>query len=318
MSYKSVYVWPNPAFPFRLYFESDKLRIFIIENLQHNYTWIKQYKRHFKETDRFIVIVGSHWSEYLIKNASDMFDYLSLDRDKFFVLFNDHRDQDLFEKWGFKGQLINQNAWLDYNQVMDVDITSEKKFDAIYVGRLIAVKRHELAVNVKNLALVSGPLHGNTSQVVIPEHIYRNTEPLPPVEVKRKINESYCGLLLSDKEGACFSSSEYLLCGIPVVSTHSEGGRDVWYSSYNSKVVDADPSSIADAVEYFKNNPRDPFKIRNEHISKSMYFRNKFIAYLGDLFSDMGVKIDSRKYFEENYFHKMRTSYAPVFEDIFK
>ena len=76
MSYKSVYVWPNPAIPFRLYFDSPECRIFIIENLQHNYEWIKQYHKKFKESDYFFVILGSHWSAYLLNNANDMFEYL--------------------------------------------------------------------------------------------------------------------------------------------------------------------------------------------------------------------------------------------------
>ncbi len=315
--YKSVYVWPNSAFPFRVYFTSEKLRIFIIENLQHNYEWIKEYKGRFRDTDRFVVILGSHWSDFLIKNASDMFDFLSLDRSQFFILFNDNRDRSLFESWGFNGELINQNSWLDFNKVMNVESSAIKNYDAIYVGRLIEVKRHYLASKVSNLALVAGPLHGNNTQVKVPNHSYWNKEPLPPALVKDKINESHCGLILSAAEGACFSSSEYLLCGVPVVSTHSEGGRDVWYTEYNSRIVNDDPQSVLEAVEFFKSTDVDPYRIRNEHIALSQSFRNRFIFYIGSLFSEMGIDIDSRVYFEENYFHKMRTSHSPKFDKIF-
>ena len=46
------------------------------------------------------------------------------------------------------------------------------------------------------------------------------------------------GGVFSEEEGACWASSEYLLCGLPVVSTHSRGGRDVWYSGHNSLIVE--------------------------------------------------------------------------------
>lgn len=48
-----------------------------------------------------------------------------------------------------------------------------------------------------------------------------------------KINEIYgqsrCGLILSAEEGACFAAMEYLLCGLPVVTTPNIGGRDEFF-----------------------------------------------------------------------------------------
>ena len=53
MSYKSYYVWPNEAFPFRVYLESKNLRIFIIENLQHNFDWLSAYRNRISKRDFF-------------------------------------------------------------------------------------------------------------------------------------------------------------------------------------------------------------------------------------------------------------------------
>jgi glycosyltransferase involved in cell wall biosynthesis len=318
MSYKSAYVWPNLAFPFRVYFESEKLRIFIIENLQHNFEWIQEYKDRFRSTDYFIVILGSHWSKYLLDNALDMFEYLSLDKSNFYILFNDERDKELFAKSGFAGDVINQNAWLDYNLSMKIIHGEEKFYDAIYVGRLIAVKRHYLASKVNNMALISGRLYGNNVETEAPPFIYRNEDPLSPDDVCKKINQSHCGLILSAKEGACFASSEYLLCGVPVVSTRSEGGRSIWYDEYNSIECADDEDEIESAVNFFKMNPRDPQIIRERHIAKANYFRAKFTLKLAELFVTHNVVgIDPYKYFSENFTHKLRKSYKPNFDEIF-
>lgn len=319
MSYKSVYTWPNEAFPFRIYFESENLRIFIIENLQHNYNWLEVYKLKIKPTDVFFVILGSHWSEFLLKNANDMFDHLGLDRQQFYIFYNDSRDEKLFTNSGFKGDELNQNAWLDFKNPMNVMPETKKVYDSIYVGRLIPVKRHYLANNVSNLALVTGQLYGKNIEQEAPPHIYRNTTQLTPIEVCEKINQAHCGLILSDKEGACFASSEYLLCGIPVVSTPSEGGRAVWYDDYNSLISEPNEEALREAVEFFVSNPRDPKIIRERHITKANFYRAKFVLKLAELFVEYKVTaIDPQKYFEDNYFHKLRKSYKPNFQEIFK
>jgi len=318
MAYKSFYVWPNKAFPFRVYLETPNLRIFLIENLQHNFEWLSAYRHKIRKTDIFFVILGSHWNEGLLGNAMGMFEYLNLDKEQFFIMFNDERDEKLFKDTGLNGKIINQNAWLDYNLSMNVIPNSEKRFDALYVGRLIKVKRHFLANKVNNLALITGILYGNNIEEKEPPHIYRNEAQLSSAEVCKKINESHCGLILSAKEGACFASSEYLLCGVPVVSTKSEGGRAIWYDDYNSVVCDDDQDKIKDAVQFFVDTPRDPEIIRGRHINKSNNFRSQFVSVLADFFEKHDViGIEPMSYFSENYFHKMRTSYKPNFEEIF-
>jgi glycosyltransferase involved in cell wall biosynthesis len=317
MSYKSSYTWPNPAFPFRIYFSDENIRVFIIENIHHNWEWMREWSHKFRPNDFFFVYCGWYYSREFAQEAEAMFNALSLDKSKFHIMFNSPHEMENFSEYNFQGDVINHNAWLDENLVMrplDVD----KQYDAIYVGRRSAFKRHMLAENVENLALIAGINHGNAVSPV-PQHKYLNEVPLTPEEVCLKINESRCGLILSEKEGACFSSSEYLLCGIPVVSTKSYGGRDVWYNSYNSIVCDPDPFQIAEAVEYFKNEPRNPQIIREIHIEQAHRYRKKFIDKLADLFDEYGVEnVDAEAYFKENFFHKMRRSYKPDFEEIFK
>ena len=317
-SFKPSYVWPNPAFPFRVYYESTDLRIFIIENIQHNWEWMSVYASSFRETDYFFVYCGWYHSESFAKEADEIFSSLGLDRTKFFFLFNSGSELENFSPYGFCGEIINQNAWLDENLVMKPLDGVEKKYDAIYVGRFSAFKRHYLAANVDNLALVAGNNHGNKVVEDIPAYAFRNEAPLSPDEVCAKINESRCGLILSAEEGACFASSEYLLCGIPVVSTPSEGGRDVWYDGYNSIVCDAHADSVAEAVKFFVENPRDPELIRSAYLAKARFYRYKFIAKLAEIFHQHGqYDVDAYKFFHETFMHKLRRSYRPNFDEIF-
>ncbi|WOD06174.1 hypothetical protein [Marinomonas sp. GJ51-6] len=315
--YKPSYVWPNPAFPFRTYFESKGLRIFIIENIQHNWLWLKDYHGYFKPTDYFFVYCGWYHSEHFAKEADVIFNELGLRKDNFYFMYNQPSEGENFSAKGFKGELLNQNCWLDENLVMK-PLDLPKQYDAIYVGRFSAFKRHYLAEKVSNLALVAGNNHGNKVADGIPDHIYLNEAPLKPNQVCEKINQARCGLILSELEGACFASSEYLLCGIPVVSTVEKGGRSAWYDDYNSITCEANSDSVAEAVQFFVENPRDPNIIRERHIAKANYFRAKFVLKFAELLDKHGIiGVDPFLYFKEHYIHKLRNSQKPDFNKIF-
>lgn len=314
--FKPSYLWPNPAFPFREYFTHEKLRIFIIENVPHNWEWLREYSMRIRTSDHFFVYCGWNHTEWFADQASKTLDSLHLDKKRFIYLFNSKHEMEVFTSRGFHGVFVNHNAWIDELLVMK-SMPTQKVYDAVYVGRRSAFKRHMLAAKVPNLAIVSGLNHGN-DVAPIPDTVYVNSKPLLPDEVCEKINQSYCGLILSAEEGACFASSEYLLCGAPVVSTHSRGGRDAWYDDYNSKVCDPDPDQIADAVAYFKANPRDPELIRANHVQEARRHRLRFIEAFERVLHQHGVRgLDVHRYFYENYFHKMRKSIKPDFETIF-
>ena len=60
---------------------------------------------------------------------------------------------------------------------------------------------------------------------------YRN---LDAAELCHWLNRSRTGLCLSEREGAMFASIEYLLCGLPIVTTPSIGGRHVFFEADTS------------------------------------------------------------------------------------
>lgn len=305
MTFKPFYVWPNLHIPFRHYFQSQELNIFIIENIVHNFNWLNQYKDKINDSNFFFVYCGWFMDHHHAEHYDEMFNYLKLNKSNFYFMFNSEQEKTFLQEKGFIGDLINHNCWLDEN-IIKCD-TAEKIYDAILVSRQTEFKRHYLAKKVSNLALVAGGENYGSSPLSypLPPHVYNNQKPLSIPDVCHKISQSYCGLMLSAEEGACFSSSEYLLCGIPVVSTKSLGGRDFWYNNYNSIICEDNEDVIAEAVAFFRENHRDPMKIRTDHILLAKRQRGKFISVLESLFDKHNLQIDAKSYFDQNYSHKL-------------
>jgi glycosyltransferase involved in cell wall biosynthesis len=102
------------------------------------------------------------------------------------------------------------------------------------------------------------------------------------------LNSALCGGIFSFEEGSCFASSEYLLCGLPVISTESVGGRHIWYNKENSIICEPNKEGALVAFNELKNNISffDKYKIRENHINKMDYFRNILTDYVKDLIED--------------------------------
>lgn len=194
-------------------------------------------------------------------------------------------DYDVYEDrlaHGLQAIYINQNAFVDEN-INYVIHGAAKKYDAIYNGRFVPMKRHYLARKVGkevDLALLVGRHTPQFQQIPddeVPQHVYMNPSHVMRETVNKLNNASRVGLILSEVEGGCFASSEYLLAGIPVVSTPSRGGRAFWYDDYNSIVCEPTEEAVRDAVLTLLNEPRDPYRIREGHLRKMFAHRQKYV-----------------------------------------
>jgi glycosyltransferase involved in cell wall biosynthesis len=166
-------------------------------------------------------------------------------------------------------------------------IDEPKIYDAIYTAQFKPFKRLELAKNIEKLSIIS---YGGDLHTFCPElkHADFNREFLSREELARKYNQSYVGLCLSAVEGAMFASCEYLLCGIPVVSTPSKGGRDEFFTKENCIIVPPEPEAVAQAVEKWKQLVPDPHQIREQTLKKFYDIRRDYCVYIAKLIEQGG------------------------------
>jgi glycosyltransferase involved in cell wall biosynthesis len=314
-TFKPWYTWPNKSIHFKQWYTSSNCRIFLIENITHNWDWLSKYAEKIRTTDYFFVQLGWHYHHQFVEHCEAALQALKINKDQFRIMYPDFASKGLFEYHGFKGDIINHNCFLDWNQFQVIN--KEKIYDAIYLARFAPFKRHELCAEVPNLALVAGNAWGQVNDY-IPPHTYINEKPLAVNEVSEKIAESHVGLILSEAEGACFSSSEYLLSGIPVVSTISAGGRDIWYNDYNSIVCAPNADAIRSAVAELKSRNRNPQMIRDIHVNLSKSMRQSFIKMHKEICAINGEEhFNTEEYFVNNFKHKLLDNYEPDFEGIF-
>jgi glycosyltransferase involved in cell wall biosynthesis len=160
-----------------------------------------------------------------------------------------------------------------------------KLYDAVYSAQLSPFKRLELARDIPSLRVVTyaigeteWDLHAYEPSL---RHATFNKTWLPSDEVRQAYRSARVGLALSKKEGAMFASMEYLMCGLPVVTTRNRGGRNRYFTPRNSIFTAAHPAAVARAVSAYVAQPPDPMQIREEVMT---LVRRDRLAYL-DVFS---------------------------------
>jgi len=169
------------------------------------------------------------------------------------------------------------------------------RFDAAYVARLDRMKRHELASQIGRPLFI----YGQALEEAPDEALDRLRSALPrahffnhdanggryqrasPDVIARLFAVSGVGLCLSAIEGCMRATMEYLLCGLPVVSTPSTGGRDRYLGTGYCRVVDQDdPEAIAHAVHALSSLNLDRQRVR-DHVGQVLAFdRHNFLLAL--------------------------------------
>lgn len=159
----------------------------------------------------------------------------------------------------------------------------DKRFDAIYAAQIIPFKRIGLAREIDNLYILTytqgAGERENDLYAAYPEmkHADFNRNWKNVSEKNRLFNESRVGLCLSKEEGPMLASLEYMLSGIPVVSTKSTGGRSEYYDPEYTAIVDDNPRSIKLGVENMIQRQIDPKYIREKTMMKLNKDRENYV-----------------------------------------
>ncbi len=199
-------------------------------------------------------------------------------------MVNANEEDEWRKECGVRGAQWSQNAFVNENVFASAD--AEKRYDAIHIAGMHDVKRHELAHRIRQLYVVT--YDGEDLHAYRPElsHADFNRKYLAPAEVSELINASVSGLCLSASEGAMFASMEYLMCGLPVVTTPSRGGRDEFFDAVNSILVDPEPDAVLEGVQAWKRDPPDPALIRRRVLEQVKEIREGFCGYVGALINN--------------------------------
>ncbi len=203
-----------------------------------------------------------------------------------FHLVNDFSVGRELQARGIPVVFANHNCFID-ETAFTIQPHVEKVFDLIYSARMAPFKRHELLVNARNALLVGGVVAQGDSwerfqevQQLLPQAHFTHAEEnrhLRAAEMASLMNAAHVGVCLSDVEGAMYSATEYLLCGLPVVSTPSLGGRDQWFDPRFTRIVPAEPQAVANAVQELMQQKICPDFIRNATLDRITQQRQQFI-----------------------------------------
>lgn len=168
-------------------------------------------------------------------------------------------------------------------------------FDALYDAKWTDYKRHHLAGRVQSLGLLAGPSGGvddstaaySARAMAAVTHATwlrrpwpRRSEWLSVDEVNALYNQARVGLCLSAVEGAMYASVQYLLAGLPVVTTRNLGGRDEFFDPAYTRWVDDEPDAVAAGVAELIRLDLDPWAIREATLARAATHRARFVAWM--------------------------------------
>ncbi|MFH5806811.1 glycosyltransferase [Alienimonas sp. DA493] len=205
------------------------------------------------------------WVDELLKERSDV---------KPILLAQREADAHALRKAGpFPVETANQNGLVDERLFRPG--AEEPEFDAVYTARPSPFKRHELASDVDSLLLICRA----TTSTVTEEHFARVRRDLP--------------------------RAEYALCGLPVVSTPSEGGREEVFSPQYARIVPPAPGHIAAAVRELAGRRADPGAVRQAALDRLLPHRRRFIDLCQRIYDEEGAGRDFARDFYGSFFDKM-------------
>ena len=298
------------------YFENNNFRIFFMENLEHNWDVLE----YFKPNDYLFIIIGS-WAEKwnfeyankIIRSKNPNFNLKNI-----CWLANEIENILYAHEYGFSSIFCNQNAIIVNENIFDI-INELKIYDHIINCRPEKnFKKPYLCKKVDNLAVIKGFNFRKYDFYDLTElnSVFINENRLNQQEVVKKLNQSKTGGIYSEKEGACFSSGEYLLCGLPVISLDARGGRQIWYNKDNSVICEMTEesvkSSVDDALNKLNNNEFNPIKIRENHINFAKSQRENLFNYMKHIYNkhEEQIDIDIESFVNSNPVQNVRKNYS--------
>jgi len=171
-------------------------------------------------------------------------------------------------------------------------IEHEKKYDAVLNCRNSLWKRRKFALSIEKLAVIYYPSPRSSA----PDNIIFNKSYMPNIingvynkltskQVNNILNQCKVGLVLSNKEGSPRAVLEYLLCGLPVVTTKANCGRWEFLNDTNSLIVEDNEEAVKKgvdkAIEFLETGKFKSLEISENSRTKVEAFRKIAEDYVG-------------------------------------
>lgn len=201
------------------------------------------------------------------------------------IFFANERLESLWMRLiGERAYWMNQNLHIRENLFLPRPEGWPRRYDAVYSAQMEPFKRIHLAAAIRRLYVLtykSGQTAWKLSDAFSGlEHADHNRTFIGEAGVRQLYWSAGCGLALSLYEGAMWAAAEYLMCGVPIVSTYSRGGRALFKDDYYWFQAKASQSAVAARVADALARNCDPLVIRARALEKIRKWRQAFVSRL--------------------------------------
>ena len=226
---------------------------------------------------------------------------------RYVYLVASRRELENYRAAGVPAIVCMSNALVN-ETIFDIVPGATRRFDAIYNAAFAPYKRQELACRIESLALIHHRyeyfLKENREYVERSRALLAHATFLNEIDGKYRLfgasevaawlQQAHVGLCLSEAEGPMRACVEYLLCGLPVVSTPSIGGRDRLLDPAYAIICEAKPEAVAAAVMEMKRRKLDPELIRRSVCDKLKPDRIRMIQLIERIFAEETEQFPAR------------------------
>ena len=279
----------------------DKITIYLMSDYVYLYKVSDLKKNQYVTDKNAIICIFPSWHKSIKVNMI----YDNGLSSNLIILANTEEEKNYFQQFVTCDVLYcNRNAFINENDftVINDDKLQNFKYNMVINSCFEKYKNTIVARSVSNVVYI-GYFNGANNCDLVPRFGYvanftgrtrnkKDHKPLQSKQINAYYNQSLVGGIFSSEEGACLASTEYLLAGLPVISTQSTGGRDIWYNDNNSIICKNDPDDVARCMELAKNKlvsgEFNQNQIRNECLKLMDYFRTKLATHLSKRIIDMG------------------------------
>jgi hypothetical protein len=213
------------------------------------------------------------------------------------ILANSEKEYEFFEA-NTEHDVIyaNQNAFINEDRFV-IQPEVEKKYDLVLNACFRDYKNISFAENIASTIHVGYkngpkleylPSFGTLANFPLNSTDMNDYRWICTKELVQIYNSARCGGIFSIKEGSCYTSNEYMLCGLPVISPPCVGGREIYYNPQTSILCNPSKEGVQAAHAEFMRNKHmyDGIKIRESTLAIMEGFRNKLTDFVKDKLED--------------------------------